>query len=153
MTDKPAKFDPNKVKIIEHSGYQYEVDKVLAYVDAGMSEKQAVRQAYPELPAKSVQPLLSKIKKSPYYIAKKDVETSILAAKGAELQNNLLDLAFNARSEMVRLGATDSGLDRIYGKKEEELQIPTMTFNFSFGDNQTTVKVKPDAIEGEVVDG
>lgn len=134
------------VKKINHSGFEYEVDKICNLIDEGVEPKDALRTLYPTLPAKSVQPILAKVKKSPYYLARKDLKMNILEAKGPELQNNLLDLAMGARSEMVRFNATDSALDRIYGKKDAEVQDkPQFVFNFSFKETGSDGRV-PDRV-------
>lgn len=135
---------------IDHSGFQYDVDAVIKLTDEGMKEKDALRAAHPELPGKSVAPVLAKIKKHPYYLARKEARLSILEEKGPELQQNLLDLATGARSEMVRYSATSDALDRIYGKKDDEKsETPSFVFNFSFGGAPTP----PVKVDAQVVDG
>lgn len=132
--------------IVEHSGFRYEVDKICNIIDTGVEPKDALRTLYPTLPPKAIAPILAKVKKNAYYIARKDLEMNIVAAKGPELQQNLLDLAFNSRSEMVKYSATSDALDRVYGKKDQqEADKPQFVFNFSFGDPTGKASV-PDKI-------
>lgn len=131
---------------VELAGFQYEVDKICNVVDEGVELKDAIRTLHPTLPPKSIPKIVAKVKKHPYYIARKDLELNILAAKGPDLQQNLLDLAFNARSEMVRANTTVDALDRVYGKKDQqEADKPQFVFNFSFGD-PTGKSAVPDKI-------
>lgn len=137
---------------IEHSGFQYDVAKIAEYVEAGMPEKQAVREAHPTVPAKSVAPILAKVRRHPYYLARKEARLAILENKGPELQQNLLDLAFNARSEMVRANTTINALDRVYGNQAaDDAEKPTFVFNFSFG-NPTGQPPEPVQAENTVID-
>ena len=137
--------------LIPYNGLELDVKAVCNLIDEGIDAKDALRTVHPELPGSKVGPALSKLKSSVYYKARKDLQMNILEAKGPELQQNLLKLATEARSEMVRFSATDSALDRIYGKKDQEAQEkPQFVFNFSFKDTGSDGRVVVDA---EVSDG
>lgn len=121
--------------LVPYNGLELDVKAVCDLIDEGAEAKDALRSVHPELPPSKVAAALQKVKKSVYYLARKDLKLNILEAKGPELQENLLKLATDARSEMVRFNATDSALDRIYGKKDEQGgEKPRFIFNFSFGD-------------------
>lgn len=137
-------------KTLEHGGQQYELDKISELVEAGMKDKQAVMQLYPTVPKASLTSLLTKVRKHPYYIARKDVNIAIIREKGPELQQNLIDIALEGRSERNRLEATIDALDRVYGKAEEENEKPLMVFNFSFDNSGNASKNKQ---HSEVIDG
>jgi len=137
-------------KTLEHGGQQYELDKISELVEAGMKDKQAVLQLYPSIPKASVNSLLIKVRKHPYYIARKDVNIAIIREKGPELQQNLIDIALEGRSERNRLEATIDALDRVYGKAEDENEKPLMVFNFSFDNSGNASKNKQ---HSEVIDG
>lgn len=157
--DKPNQFrrtaKPMKrtVHRIEHYGQEYVVDEILELMNQGMKLSAAIKAAYPVLPKASVAPLAAKIKKHPYFQAYKDASLKLLHDKGAALQQNALDLAFGARSEMVRADMTKDLMNRVYGSAEEAADAakPTMVFNFSFGNNSQPQKVTKEVIDGEVV--
>lgn len=129
--------------LVPYTGLELDVKAICDAIDEGMDAKDALRSVHPELPGSKVAGALQKMKNSPYYLARKDLKMNILERKGPELQENLLKLATEARSEMVRFSATDSALDRIYGKKGgEEGEKPQFVFNFSFtGNDQTPPRV------------
>jgi hypothetical protein len=134
---------------IDHAGFQYEVDKIYSYVAAGMKESDAVHQAYPALPKKSIAPIIQKVKKHPYYLARKDMELAIMAEKGPELQQHALDLAFNARSQMVQADMTKFAIEKVYKTDQNsDPNKPQFVFNFSFGNAGD----KPDTPDRIVVD-
>ena len=137
---------------LDHGGQQYEINKICDLMDGGLDEKSAIRTLYPTVPAASMKYLVPKVKKHPYYVARKDLKMNILAAKGPELQENLLHIALEGRSERNRLEATNSALDRVYGNaKDEEKNKPQFVFNFSFGGKTETPKLTTEIIEGETV--
>lgn len=135
---------------IDHNGFQYEVDKICDVMDAGLDDKSALRSLYPSLPPKSVAPILHKVKKHSYFIARKDLKLNIIEAKAPELQNNLIDIALDGRSERNRLDATINALDRIYGNaKDDDAKQPQYVFNFSFGGSSGPVVVKSEVIDAD----
>ena len=132
--------------LVPYNGLELDVKAICDLIDEGMEAKSAIRTIHPELPGSKTAPALAKVKKSVYYQARKDLKMNILEAKGPELQENLLKLATEARSEMVRFNATDSALDRIYGKKDTEVQDkPQFVFNFSFKETGSDGRV-PDRV-------
>lgn len=132
--------------LVPYNGLELDVKAICDLIDEGMEAKSAIRTIHPELPGSKTAPALAKVKKSVYYLARKDLKLNILEAKGPELQENLLKLATEARSEMVRFSATDSALDRIYGKKDTEVQDkPQFVFNFSFKETGSDGRV-PDRV-------
>jgi hypothetical protein len=149
-----AKMADESKKTLEHGGQQYELDKISELVEAGMKDKQAVWQLYPTVPKASMTSLLAKVRKHPYYIARKDVNIAIIREKGPELQQNLIDIALEGRSERNRLEATIDALDRVYGKAEDENEKPLMVFNFSFDNSGNASKNKQhtEVIDGETFD-
>lgn len=139
--------------IVVNTGFEYEVDKFCDALDAGLEPKIALRSLYPTLPPKSIAPILAKIKKHPYYIARKDLELNIVKAAAPELQMNLVNIALNGRSERNRLDATTDALDRIYGNAtEEQAQMPQFHFNFSFGANTAENRPKVSLDDGTIID-
>lgn len=134
-----------------HVGFVYDVTDICQAIDEGRKPVEAIKSLYPSVPKASLPHLVRKLKKHPYYIAKQDLETAILKEAGPKLQMNLLDLAFNARSEMVKFSATDSALDRVYGKEDETSQgeAPALVFNFNLGGGQTVTKKVED---GTIID-
>lgn len=147
---KPMKRTIHRV---EHYGQEYIVDEVLEQMNQGLKLTAAIKTAYPMVPKESVVSIAAKVKKHPYFQAYKEASLKLLHDKGAALQQNLLDMAFNARSEMVRYSATTDAMDRVFGKKDEDTSDnkPTMVFNFSFGDNTPPPKVTTQIIDGETV--
>lgn len=144
-------------KTLEHGGQQYEVDKIYDLVDAGMNEKQAILSIYKTIPKESLNSLILKLRKNPYYMARKDVSLAIIKEKGPELQQNLISIALEGRSERNRLDATIDALDRVYGKAEEDaIAPPNMVFNFSFNQTKDPARVidriHEKVVEGEVID-
>lgn len=136
-------------KTFDHLGQQYEVDKICEKLDDGVKPKDAVKQLYPTVPAASIKNIVLKLKKHPYYLARKDMEVSIIKNAGPALQANLIDIALNGKSERNRLDATNSGLDRAYGNaKEDDAKAPQYVFNFSFGGNSSHPKTQ----ERKVID-
>lgn len=137
----------------EHGGQEYIVDNVLEIMSQGYKVSQAVKIAFPNVPKESYPALTTKIKKHPYFVAYKEASLKLLTDKGAALQQNMLDLAFNSRSDMVKFSATKDAMDRIFGEAGAEPtdDKPSMVFNFSFGGQQpATVRVDPSTIiEGE----
>lgn len=123
------------IQRVEHNGQEYLVDKIIDTMNEGHKLSQAIKINYPDLPKASVAPLMGRIKKHPYYIAYKDASMKILNDKGPALQQNMLDLALNSRSDMVKFSATKDALDRVYGEADATPKdiTPIMTFNFSFG--------------------
>lgn len=141
---------------IEHSGFRYDVQKV---VDTMMSENiklpEAVRYHNPNIPESSMNAIGVKIRNSPYFLAYKKAKTEILNAAGPALQANMLDLALNAKSEMVKFSATDAALKRVYGADADEKPIqPGIVFNFSFGGQQVpaAAQVVKEFIDVEPID-
>lgn len=137
---------------IEHGGQEYTVNEVIELMSKGNKMSTAIQIAYPNLPKLAVAPLATKIKKHPYFQAYKDASLKLMENQGAALQQNMLDLAFNSRSDMVKFQATKDSLDRVYGEATElGGEKPTMVFNFQFGDNPPKVEART-VIDGEVVE-
>lgn len=140
------------VQRLEHNGQEYLVDVIVDTMNQGHKLTQALRICYPDVPPASYSALATKVKKHPYFIAFKEVSMKILNDKGAALQQNMLDLAFNSRSDMVKFSATKDAMDRVYGEagKDDSADKPLMVFNFSFGgDNAAPIKqvtIDPDAV-------
>lgn len=144
------------VQRVEHNGQEYLVDQLVDKMNEGHKLSAAIKICYPTLPPASVAPLMTRVKKHPYFIAYKEASMKILNDKGPALQQNMLDLALNSRSDMVKFSATKDALDRIYGEADATPKdvTPVMSFNFSFGGNAPIkqVTVDPDRIiEGEVL--
>ena len=144
---KKPKYPPRRplpervVQQFTHYGQLYSVYDLCEAMDAGVKPKDAVRKLYPSTPKESIGSIVKKLKLHPYYLARKDIQLSILKEKGADLQMNLLDLAFNARSEMVRYSATSDSLNRVYGEKNQDDgdDTPKFVFNFNMGDKVMSV--------------
>lgn len=136
---------------VEHGGQEYVVNDIIDKMSKGHKLSAAIQIAYPIIPKPSVSALATKIKKHPYFQAYKDASLQLMQDQGAALQQNMLDLAFNSRSDMVKFQATKDGLDRVYGEANEVGgDKPTMVFNFAFG---TPAPAQPPrvVIEGEEV--
>lgn len=142
-----------------HLGFLYSVTDLCDAIDAGMKPKDAVRHLYPSTPAASLSRVVSKLKKHPYYIARRDIELAIIREKSADLQTNLLDLAFNAKSEMVRYSATGDALNRIHGDSADDKtdDKPRFVFNFNMGGQNiqldTAKADNSSVIDVEAIDG
>ena len=136
---------------IEHGGQEYLLNDIIERMNGGLKLSLAIQQAYPNLPKPSVPALATKVKKHPYFQAYKDASLKVMQDQGAALQQNMLDLAFNSRSDMVKFSATKDAMDRVYGEADSgEAEKPVMVFNFAFGDNAP--KKHTTIIEGEVVE-
>lgn len=142
------------VKTFEFGGQQYESDQIFNLVEeTGLDEKRALLTIYPTIPKASIQPLLNKMHRLPYYVARKDINLAILNEKGPQLQQNLLDIALKGQYETNRLDATKDALNRIYGNDEDSAGAKAvMVFNFSFNNSGQAAKVHDKVIEGEVID-
>lgn len=138
------------VQRLEHNGQEYLVDKIVDRMNQGHKLSVAIALEYPDVPKASYASIATKVKKHPYFIAYREASLKILSDKGAALQQNMLDLAFNSRSDMVKFSATKDAMDRVYGEAgaDEDSKKPAMVFNFSFGD--AAPKTAPSVfIEGE----
>lgn len=149
MADKELSFDIDTRQLVTLNGFEYDVRQICGLLDSGFELKAAIRHLYKTLPEASIPTVVAKVKKHAYYIARADMQLNILKAKGPELQQNLLSIAFDGRSERNRLDATNSAMDRIYGNadKQEDAGKPQFVFNFSFGGGATpqpTVTVEND---------
>ena len=134
---------------VEHAGQEYLVDKIVDRMNQGHKLSLAIALEYPDVPKASYASIATKVKKHPYFIAYKELSLKLIHDKSAALQQNMLDLAFNSRSDMIKYSATKDSLDRIHGEagKDAAADKPAMVFNFSFGDNPPA---KPRVIiEGE----
>lgn len=142
------------IKTFEFGGQQYEADQILDLMDStGLDEKKAVLTLYSTVPKASLQPLVNKMHKLAYYVARKDVSLAILNEKGPQLQQNLLDIALKGQYETNRLDATKDALNRIYGNGEDAAGAKAvLVFNFSFNGSGAAAKVHDRIIEGEVID-
>lgn len=118
----------------DHLGFRYDTKQIVSQLKDGTKLPDAIRRLYPATPTASIPHIATKVRKQPYFIAYKEAKTEILNNAGPDLQQNMLDLAFKSRSEMVRFSATDAAMKRVYGNEtEEQGPKPTMVFNFSFG--------------------
>lgn len=154
-----ASYDLATRQIVTLNGFEYDVRQLCGLLDTGFDLKAAIKQLYDTLPADSVPKVAAKVKKHPYYVARQDLQLNIIKSKGAELQQNLLDIAFEGKSERNRLEATNSALDRVYGGTDDTANTgpakPTMVFNFSFGATPvkpTSVTVTNESDDLEVID-
>ena len=153
--NKPSRLEnlPSRIRQeFTYNGGLYSVTDVCDEIDAGLKPRQALEKLYPTTPKASYTKILTLLKKHPYYIARQDIQTSILKEHGAKLQMNLLDLAFNAKSEMVRYSATSDGLDRVYGEKDGDKggeSMPSLVFNFNLGNGQS---VRKEVQDGTIID-
>lgn len=134
---------------VDHGGFQYDIRQFVELLKTGFTEGQAVRALCPTVPKAAVNNVINKLRKQPYFVAYKDLQLSILKEKGPDLQQNLLDIAFEGHSERNRLEATVNALDRVYGADKNEPTVPNYVFNFSFNNKKEPSRV---IVEGEVVD-
>lgn len=150
---------------IEHNGSVYDVVEIYKHIAAGNKPFQSVVLAYPELRNNPLhaKKVAAKVRIHPYFKARKDATLDIIAARDADLQLNMLDLAFGARSEKVRFDATKDSLDRVHGAADDgsmNKERPILVFNFGVTDGtpqkavRRVVGEKParDANEAEVID-
>lgn len=152
MREKSALTPVVKNTCIEHGGFQYDVRQVVELLKVGFKEGQAVKSLCPEIPKAAIPSVVNKIKKHPYFVAYKDIQLSILKDKGPDLQQNLLDIALDGKSERNRMEATMNALDRVYGAEKNEPTKPNYVFNFSFSNSSEPAKTRTAVIEGEVID-
>ncbi|MGV9002389.1 MAG: hypothetical protein ACOH18_05555 [Candidatus Saccharimonadaceae bacterium] len=146
------------VQRLEHGGQEYLVDVIVDEMNKGHKLSQAIKNCYPDVPAPTYSAIATKVKKHPYFVAYKEVSLKLISDKSAALQQNMLDLAFNSRSDMIKYSATKDSLDRIHGEagKDNGAEKPLLVFNFSFGgNNQAPIKqvtIDPDSVpEAEVL--
>lgn len=147
-------------KELVYSGFVYDVAEIADYLDTnGGKLKDAVAALHPDIPKQSILPICTKLKRHPYMLARKDASLALLKSQGPKLQQNMLDLAFNSRSEMVKYNATKDGLDRIFGAAEDTgggNEQPTFVFNFNMGGKEPTAAERAESarkvIDGETVD-
>lgn len=161
MANALGKHSP---QIVEHSGFEYDVREIYKYLDGKTKVGVAILRAYPKIKdnPKHVSAVAAKVRLHPYFKARKDATLDIIASRDADLQLNMLDLAFGARSEKVKYDATKDSLDRIHGTSDDGAGngAPVLIFNFdmSGGGPQKPVRrvvgEKPvrDAQEGEIID-
>lgn len=139
---------------VNHNGFVYDLTEVIDYAEEnGVKLKAAFQAIYPKTPLPTVTAIMPKINKHPYVLARKDASLALLKRKGPDLQQNMLDLAFKSRSEMVRYNATKDGLDRVYGQAEDPNageKAPTLVFNFNMSSGQAPDVRK--VIDGETSD-
>lgn len=153
--DKPTRFQQLARRVrqeFSHNGGLYSVTDICDQIDQGLKPREALARLYPSTPKASYSRIIQKLKKHPYYIARQDIQTAILKEQGANLQMNLLDLAYNSKSEMVRYSATSDALDRVYGEKDGDKggeEMPKLVFNFNLGGGQTVTKTVED---GTIID-
>lgn len=138
---------------IEHGGYQYDVKQFVEIAKSGIKENQAVRSLCPTVPQASINPILIKLRRHPYYKAYKELQLSILKERGPDLQQNLLDIALEGKSERNRLDATVNALDRVYGADKNEPTTPNFVFNFSFGGSPAKVRSVESRASNEIIEG
>ena len=153
--NKPTRLQqlPQRIRQeFTYNGGLYSVNEICDELDKGTKPRDALAMLYPTTPKGAYTNIIKRLKKHPYYIARQDIQTAILKEQGANLQMNLLDLAYNSRSEMVRYSATSDALDRVYGEKDGDKgndESPKLVFNFNLGGGQTVTKTVED---GTIID-
>lgn len=153
--DKPTRFQQLAKRVKQeftYNGGLYSVNEICDALESGLKPRDALAKLYPTTPKLAYPQIIKRLKKHPYYLARQDLQLNVLKEEGARLQMNLLDLAYNSKSEMVRFSATDSALDRVYGEKDGDKgsdESPKLVFNFNLGGGQTVTKTVED---GTIID-